>query len=164
MNEAITIIIPGEPRAKGRGRIGMWQGRPVMFTPPETKQNEDNIRAFARNAMKGRPAFGCPVYVKVYIYKSIPESKSKTWKSAALAGKLFPTCKPDVDNYVKSALDALNEIVWLDDCLVTDLYARKRYSDTPHLKIIVTPLEAACSQDKASQIRYTEPDQLKLTI
>lgn len=160
--EVVTITIPGEPKAKGRGRIGMLNGRPMIFTPPETRENENNIRHFARRAMGDKKPFGCPVYVKIYAYKSVPESKSKTWKQAALDGKLFPTNKPDIDNYIKSALDALNGIVWIDDIQVTDVYSRKRYSETPHMQIIVSPLEAACSQDSATAIQYNDPDQRNL--
>ena len=56
--------------------------------------------------------------------------------------------RPDTDNYVKAALDAINGIVVSDDCLVVELAAEKRYARVPQLRIVVTPLPAAAAQAK----------------
>lgn len=42
----------------------------------------------------------------------------------------FPTRRPDVDNYAKAVLDAMNNgIAWDDDSQVITLIAHKRYAD-----------------------------------
>lgn len=46
----------------------------------------------------------------------------------------------NADNYVKSALDAMNGIVWHDDALITDLEVKKRYSKHPHIEMEVLEL------------------------
>ena len=62
-------------------------------------------------------------------------SKKKT--ALALAGELMPGSRPDLDNFIKAALDGCNEIVFKDDSLVVTITATKRYSDRPALTITV---------------------------
>jgi hypothetical protein len=50
---------------------------------------------------------------------------------------------------VKTALDAINTIVVIDDALVVEMQARKRFSDQPKLVAIVTPLDAATANARA---------------
>lgn len=70
-------------------------------------------------------------------YRPMPKGKSKKWYENAKNGVVLPTSRPDVDNYVKLVKDALNGYLWLDDSQVTDIIARKRYSDTPRIEIEV---------------------------
>ena len=70
----------------------------------------------------------------------MPKSWSGKRRAAALSGELRPTTRPDVDNYVKAALDAINEIVVRDDSLVVELTAAKRYATSPRLTITVAPV------------------------
>jgi Holliday junction resolvase RusA-like endonuclease len=39
-----------------------------------------------------------------------------------------PTTRPDIDNYAKLVLDALNGFVWADDSQVVKIEAVKRYA------------------------------------
>jgi hypothetical protein len=55
-----------------------------------------------------------------------PGRKNAT--QAALRGDVRPTSRPNLDNFVKSALDAINTIVVADDCQIVELTARKRFS------------------------------------
>jgi hypothetical protein len=80
----------------------------------------------------------------------VPASWSGKRQAAALAGYIRPTSRPDTDNYVKAALDAINGIVVADDCLVVELVAEKRYARVPQLTITVTALPAAAAQAKNS--------------
>jgi Holliday junction resolvase RusA-like endonuclease len=59
-----------------------------------------------------------------------------------MAGDIRPTSRPDLDNYVKAALDAINGIVIADDALVVELEACKRYGPDPKVVLTVTPLAA----------------------
>src|SRR5262249_60600493 len=72
----------------------------------------------------------------------VPASWSGRRRDAALRGEIRPTSRPDTDNYIKAALDALNTIVVADDSLVVDLVASKRYAPVPALTITITPLPA----------------------
>src|SRR5262249_43732765 len=48
----------------------------------------------------------------------VPASWSGRRRDAALRGEVRPTSRPDTDNYIKAALDAINAIVVADDSLV----------------------------------------------
>jgi len=43
----------------------------------------------------------------------------------------YPTVKPDIDNFEKAIYDALNEILWHDDCQIVSHNVAKKYSTTP---------------------------------
>ena len=57
-----------------------------------------------------------------------------------LLGAHRPIVKPDLDNYIKSAFDALNGVLWADDAMVVDLHAKKFYSEHPHITIEVSEI------------------------
>lgn len=64
----------------------------------------------------------------------IPKSWPKKRRADALAGRVAPTGKPDVDNLLKT-VDALNGVVWADDAQVADARVRKVFSEKPALNI-----------------------------
>ena len=50
--------------------------------------------------------------------------RSKRKRAAAIVGGVLPTSRPDLDNFIKSALDAINTIVVVDDSQSPKLAAR----------------------------------------
>jgi Holliday junction resolvase RusA-like endonuclease len=58
--------------------------------------------------------------------------------------------RPDCDNYLKAALDAINAIVVTDDSLVVDLVVTKKYAAVPQLTITITPLGTRTAQGMAA--------------
>ena len=49
--------------------------------------------------------------------------------------------KPDLDNYIKSTLDALNGVIWTDDATIVELNTSKWYADDPRIEIEVKELK-----------------------
>jgi Holliday junction resolvase RusA-like endonuclease len=49
----------------------------------------------------------------------------------------YPIVRPDLDNYLKSVMDAANKILWLDDCQVVRVFMQKFYSKEPAIGIFV---------------------------
>ena len=73
------------------------------------------------------PATGkCSVHVLAQF--EIPKSWPKKRREAAVRGEVAPG-KPDIDNVVKIALDAINGVVFEDDAQVNRINATKRYGD-----------------------------------
>jgi Holliday junction resolvase RusA-like endonuclease len=141
----IRIVIPGEPKPKRAprvGRIGKGENaRPRLFAHPETAKVERNIRQFAVEAMADagidRP-LTVPVVVTIRAYRSAgTKSMSHRMRADALADRVRPISRPDVDNYSKAALDAINGVVFLDDAQVVAELIVKMYSDRPRLEIVV---------------------------
>lgn len=78
--------------------------------------------------------------VEIKFYRPIQKSLSKKERDRRLSGKHKPIVKPDLDNYVKSALDALNGVLWVDDARIVELHAFKYYSVSPRIEVIVKEL------------------------
>ena len=145
MTGAVTITIGGMPVAKGRPRMTR---RGITYTPAATRKYEAHGRLAARIAMDGRPPFAVPVRSEIVIDLPVPASWSGKRRDGALRGDIRPTTRPDADNYVKAALDAINAIVVTDDSMIVDLIVSKRYATVPALTIVVTPLPALTAQGR----------------
>lgn len=73
-----------------------------------------------------------PVAVNVTFWMPIPTSNSMRQQRAMIG---TPHQKrPDIDNLIKGFFDAANKIVWLDDNLVVECTARKRYAESPMIE------------------------------
>lgn len=131
----ISFVVPGQPKGKGRPRIGKVGQHARMFTPTKTVNYESLIAYSAQQAMHQRALFDGPVSVVMRIDCAIPASWSDKKRLAALAGEVYPTTKPDADNVVKAVFDGLNGVAWRDDVQVVDLVVFKRYSGTPCVRV-----------------------------
>lgn len=155
-DSTIRFVVPGQPQGKGRPRIGKVGEFARMFTPAKTLAYEGFIALQAQIAMAGHDLVEGPVLVRMFIALQVPESKSQKWKRQALAGEVFPTTKPDVDNTVKAVFDALNGVVWKDDVQVVDLVLTKRYSAAPRVEVEVVPIISNTSTFKAEATEQLE--------
>jgi Holliday junction resolvase RusA-like endonuclease len=54
---------------------------------------------------------------------------------------VLPCSRPDIDNFLKSGLDSINEIVIRDDGQIVEVRARKRYGLAPKLVMTIFPQE-----------------------
>lgn len=132
--EQIRLWIEIEPVAKGRPRFS----KHGAYTPKKTKVYEDAIKA-AYTAQHGgdTPLFkkGIPLEVVAVFGKSVPKSYSKKRRQACLAHRECPVGRPDVDNYLKAVLDALNGLAFEDDSQITHTVAWKTYAENPFVRI-----------------------------
>lgn len=71
------------------------------------------------------------------IYRQIPKSTSNVRRKRKNNKEIRPIVRPDIDNYTKSVLDALDGIIWKDDAQVVTLSANKYYSDDPRVELTV---------------------------
>jgi Holliday junction resolvase RusA-like endonuclease len=143
---AVTIVIAGLPTAKGRPRMTR---RGITYTPAATRKYEAHARPASQLVMNGRPPSAVPVHAEVAIDLPVPASWSAKRGDAALCGDIRPTSRPDADNYIKAALDAINAIVVADDSLVVDLVVIKHYAPAPALTIMMAPLSALTAQGRS---------------
>ena len=133
---AVTVMIDGEPVAKGRPRHTR-QGR--CYTPEKTVQAERRVRQ-AVTGQLGRPLMAGPLAVEMLAISGVPKSWSGKKQRAALAGELRPDRKPDFDNLAKLYCDALNGILWEDDKQIVDGRCIKVYGELPGVVIWCWPL------------------------
>jgi Holliday junction resolvase RusA-like endonuclease len=131
----IVIELAGDPTGKGRPRFSRKSG--TVYTPLKTARYEARLAWAAQSIMKGRPLLEGALSVYVRAFMPIPVSKSKKWRAAAAGGLVHPTKKPDIDNIAKM-MDALNKVVWVDDCQIVALTVAKNYSDRPRIEIQIS--------------------------
>jgi Holliday junction resolvase RusA-like endonuclease len=145
MSEPITVIISGEPVAKGRPRMTR---KGFAYTPAATRKYEAHGRLAAQLAMNGNPPLPGPVRIELLVELPVPSSWSSRKQAAALTGDIRPTSRPDVDNYAKATLDAINSIVVCDDSQVVELRTVKKFGTSPKMVATVFPLEATGSNQR----------------
>lgn len=111
-----------------------------MYDPPASREYKKLVKVYAS---KNRPDKLLEGYVEVelYIYKRSLKSFSKKKKIDAENKKIRPKTKPDADNYAKGILDAMKGIIWQDDGQVTDLIARKYYSERPRVEVAIRAID-----------------------
>jgi Holliday junction resolvase RusA-like endonuclease len=147
LNE-FRLVIPGEPVAKARPKLGTvpiggGKFRATAFTPTKTRRYEDVIRNVVAPQWSGRKLLAeVPITIVVDVYKGIPSSWPKKRQQAARANVLRPISKPDWDNYGKSVVDGMNGVVYLDDALIVDAHVRKWYADEPRVEVTLRWPEA----------------------
>ena len=107
-----------------------------MYDPAKVKQFKRRLHNMAKYQYHGEPLTG-ELSVKIYFYRAVQKSISKVERRRRLLGIHGPTVKPDLDNYIKSCLDALNGVLWKDDNLITTITAHKIYAEEPRIEIEV---------------------------
>lgn len=133
----ITIEMAGPARGKGAGRAAVTaSGQARVYTDSKTRKYESQLRFAAQQQMGEQKPTEEPVAVHIEARIAVPVSWSKKKRALALAGRVLPTTRPDVENYCK-AMDALNGIVWADDKQIVDEHICKIYSERPGLTIRV---------------------------
>lgn len=140
MTFCITIALDGPTRGKGRGRAVSTKFGARVFTDDKTRKYESQLRYAAQQVMAGRVPVQDPVRVYVEARFPIAPSWSRKRRATALAGGAWPCTTPDADNLLK-CLDALNQVVWIDDRQIVDAHVRKVYSERPGLTILVETVE-----------------------
>ena len=132
----VTIVIDGNPVAKGRPRLTTRGGYAHAYTPVKTRTYEEQVASAGKNAMEKLVALEGAIAVEIAAYMPIPKSLSKKDRAAMLSGEIQHTKKPDFDNLAK-VIDGLNGIAWVDDCQIVDAHVSKKYSDNPRLEVTV---------------------------
>ena len=140
MINAIAFTVPGEPQGKGRARIGKVGNFARMFTPAKTVAYEGLIAHAAAQAMRGAPLLLRPCVLEIDAVFGLPKSMPKKHQPEALAGRMRPAKKPDIDNIAKAVADGINGVVWKDDVQAVEVRLSKRYGETPGLSVRVAEL------------------------
>lgn len=135
----IHFTVYGEPVAQGRPKFSTAGGFVKAYDPSKSRSYKDYVRLAATEHAPSKPMEG-PIGMVLTVYRSTPKSFSKRRAALAEEGKLTPTTKPDVDNYLKGVKDALKGVIWRDDSQVVEVYARKRYSAKPRIEVKIKEL------------------------
>lgn len=134
------MVVYIEPKGKQRPRFVRTGGYVRTYTP---KQTEDYEKLIAKEYIKQDKTYydELPVMVTIRAFFEIPKSWSKKKQTLASDGEIKPTKKCDIDNIVKSVLDALNGVAYKDDKQVISIYSVKKYSCAPRIEIDVKEIK-----------------------
>ena len=139
----LNITIPIKAVGKGRPRVVRRFGHSQAFTPDKTVSFEHRISIEARAAYMQETWFSPhdgPVRISMVIRCSVPKSFGKRKRAQALAGDIRPMVKPDIDNVLKSVLDALEGVVYLRDSQVVSIDCERYYDASDYIAIAVSTL------------------------
>jgi len=119
----MRAIIYVEPHAKGRPKVTTFAGHAQVYTPKKTRIAEADIKASIRKDIMEQERFGAgdPLVLWVTFYRQKPKSAAKKLKQ--------PISKPDLDNYLKTLLDALNKFAYPDDSQIVNIHAKKAFAE-----------------------------------
>ena len=96
-----------------------------VYTPGATSKYEKLVK----ESYGDNPCFEDQfISIKILFKFEVPKSYSKKKRDEALAGNLRPT-KADIDNYIKSVLDGLNKVAFLDDRYICSITAEKIFAE-----------------------------------
>jgi len=122
----VEIIIPGAPVAKPRTK-GFYNTKTHKMH--HYYKNEKTLKSFEQMIrLKVEPLFpqplSCPIFLSIHFL--LPRPKGMIWKKRDMPRVPNPH-RPDADNLAKMVTDCLNDIVYLDDGQITELYIKKEY-------------------------------------
>ena len=132
----IKLNIPVKPIPKARPRASYFGGIARIYTPKRTKDVEQEIAQIARKRLPNEP-LRSPVSISMVFCMPIPKSTSLK-NRRKLEGTPHVKKTGDIDNLIKTVLDALNGIAWEDDSQVFDVSAKKIHSREPSIELSIT--------------------------
>lgn len=116
----INLNLNITPRPKGRPRFSKMGDFVRAYTDSKTRSYEAELRKLIRQQYEGDVLEGKAYYLKIIFNLKRPKSVSEK-------KRFHPIVKPDIDNLVKSVMDAMNGIIYKDDNLICELSASKKY-------------------------------------
>lgn len=131
----IDFYLEGTPVPQGRPRFRRTSFGVMTYKTAEDTNYRKRLQLLIKSqAVKNKiklPLETPPSGFEVYVGVLVPELKNP------VKGRVNPTTRPDLDNYIKAVFDALNDLVWKDDGAVVNLQASKRYSENPGICLMI---------------------------
>lgn len=134
--------IPGKPMGKQRPRIVSRGSFAKAYTPKETVNYEQWVKACYIEQTDGYMFEDNPrgLGVNIFAYYKPPKSTSKKKHTDMIERRINPTKKPDADNIAKIICDSLNGIAYKDDAMITTMHVLKYYSDIERVEVEICDL------------------------
>lgn len=106
----------------------------MAYTPGKTVDAEERIRWHLHEQGARLIPEGIPIRLSLIFKVDKPKSAPKS--------RLFPTTRPDLDNYCKLVQDACNGLLWHDDSQIVQLTCSKVYAIGASPEIVIAVHEA----------------------
>ena len=144
----MEIVVYGEPVPQGRPKFVRIGNHVHTYDPEKSRSYKQLVRFWVTQHLKkieGFKPFENALCVDLTFYVGIPTSWSQKKRIQAINGQIRPiTRSGDLDNLIKAILDANNGLLWVDDCIITDISARKLYTaELARVEIKITEVQNA---------------------
>ena len=117
-----------DPIAKGRPRFnGKW-----AYTPKSTRENALEIATLTISQADGKKPLEGPLKLNVTFFLKAPKRPKH---------KKYPIVRPDIDNYLKQYLDAVQGIIFKDDSQIVHVECIKEYATSGSIKAVFYELK-----------------------
>lgn len=133
----VQFFVRGIPKGKARPRVTRTGH---AYTPAATVAWENQIKLAAVHAMGSTPMPDGYFVMRLTFCFTPPKSYAKKRRESLLGDGSPMPHKPDIDNLVKSVLDACNGITYRDDAAVVEVYAKKRYGTENGVMVTIEKL------------------------
>ena len=137
MSFMVTFKLDADPVGKQRARYARRGNFVQTYTPDKTRNYEALLKEAAIEAMGSSEPLETPVSLYLYIRVPIPKSFSKKKVQDCLNGSEQPMKKPDSSNVLKSVEDAMNGVVYMDDCQIINHHMTRVYSTLAGVDICI---------------------------
>lgn len=128
-----SMTVEGRPVPKGRPRAVMIADHPTLYTPAPTRAYELLVATAAKIKWRAQGRFEpVPGPLKLSVRACLTQPKGRKADWPVVGSRI----NADIDNYLKTALDALNGIIFFDDAQIVYVTASKEYGE-PALHIEV---------------------------
>lgn len=137
----MKFVINIEPRPQERHRSTIKNGRISTYEDKEMKFWKKNL-AYLIKAQKPECWAKCALMMVITFFIRPPQyiAKVKKNQEALEAETTLVMVKPDLDNYEKALMDAINGICYHDDGQVAKKIARKVYSNDPRIEFEISKI------------------------
>lgn len=139
--QIVHLSIPGEPQGKQRIRARKVGGGKLTwiqtYTPATTVNYETYIKQLFAVKYPDFEPVETALEMELTARLQIPSSTSKIKKLRMQRKELRPTKKPDVDNVLKIAMDALETLAYKNDSQIVSAITYKYYSYQPAMELII---------------------------
>lgn len=144
--DTLGFVVEGEPKGKDRPRLTTINGYARAYTTRNTINYENRILACYKEAVKDTKyeneyfanndeAVMVCVVVCFGLSKADYNKSGLSKSGREKIDSVYCTKHKDLDNIVKSVLDALNGVAYHDDKQVVEIYAVKNWDIKPNVKI-----------------------------
>jgi len=147
----IEFFVTGIPRPGGSKRnFALKKGGEFTGKVGTVDMGKDNARWRADIAEAARremarigmtEPFDCALHLACTFYRVQPKSHFTAKGELKRGYSKYPTSAPDTTKLVRALEDALNHVVWRDDSRVVNQECRKRYGDTPGVRVVIATVD-----------------------
>lgn len=135
----MQFFVAGDPVAKGSAKafFNRKTGQAMVVQTNADKQKPwASMIGYTAQQRGMRPSMR-PIVVRLGFFLRRPQSHFNSSGALGRRALLYHAKRPDLDKLVRTVLDALTGIAWIDDSQVCQIDATKQYGEQPGVAVII---------------------------